>query len=280
MSSSSSYLNLAIFLLSTFFYYLAIKPTFTYDIFKDTTLTEAYNQQNFMCLGIYLLLIVVSQFIVNISIIAGKCGGSMSENMGTAGIYTFIPWILIFGITIAILIIYPGFKTAFSDVIGYYYVSSSANKILSDLLIDTKIQPLIDNSTDNKESLQTAADAIIKIFGNSSLLINQITPPQFNKYWSILNPLMKPIYQTESGETDTIKKRLFDLVVTRDNVGEIMWFLYAGIIVVSLIQLKISSSACKMSPQTMEQNYAKFVANENAAQAKADSSTSAVYTVT
>jgi hypothetical protein len=32
-----------------------------------------------------------------------------------------------------ILTIYPGFKSAFSDVIGYYWVYGSANKLITEL---------------------------------------------------------------------------------------------------------------------------------------------------
>ena len=38
---------------------------------------------------------------------------------------------------------YPGFKSAFSDVIGYFYVSSSANKLLTDLLVNKDIEKVL-----------------------------------------------------------------------------------------------------------------------------------------
>ena len=40
---------------------------------------------------------------------------------------------------LAVLIIFPGFKSAFSDVIGYYWVSYSANKLVTEILIDIGI---------------------------------------------------------------------------------------------------------------------------------------------
>ena len=49
---------------------------------------------------------------------------------------TLWPWTLIFGVLVIILSIYPGFKSAFSDVIGYFWISKSANEIMSQLLID------------------------------------------------------------------------------------------------------------------------------------------------
>jgi len=282
---ANSYLNIVTFLLTTLFYYLAIKPSLTYDILSDKTKMKEYTSSSYMYLAIYLLLVMVIQFFVNASIISSNCGGSISENIGSAGIFTFLPWTLIFGVLVLILTIYPGFKSAFSDVIGYYYVSSSANKILTELLIDKDIQKKMDSDAtltpEQKEAMQSAADTIIKICGNTSILINQIVPNNFEDYWNILRPLRKTVYQNESSpETIEMKNNLFDLVVSRDNVGESMWYLYTGILLTSIVQLKITSKGCASNPKTMEQNYQKFLDEEAAAKANEEKATSTTYTIT
>ena len=280
----NSYLNIVTFLLTTLFYYLAIKPSFTYEISIDQTKHKDYISKNYMYLAIYLLLIMVIQFIVNASIISSTCGGNITENMGAAGVFTFLPWTLIFGVLLVILTIYPGFKSAFSDVVGYYWVSSSASKLLTDLLIDQNIQNKIDSSTtstpEQKQGMQNAADAIIKIVGNTAVLINQIVPSNFEAYWNILKPLMKPAFQIDSVETTDIKTKLFDLVVSRDNVGESMWYMYTGLLLTSIVQLKITSRGCVSNPKTMEQNYKKFLADEKQSKSQQDLSTNTTYTIT
>ena len=148
---ASSSLNIVIFLLTTVFYYMALKPSLTYDKLKNGY--KEYVSNNYMYLAIYLLLVMVLQFIANASIISNNCGGSISENMGAAGVFTFIPWTLIFGVIILVLTIYPGFKSAFSDVIGYYYVSSSANKLLTDLLINRDIEKILTDSPSPKPNI-------------------------------------------------------------------------------------------------------------------------------
>ena len=281
---ASSYLNIVTFLLTTLFYYLAIKPSLTYETFTDPNKMTNYTKQNYMYLAIYLLLVMVIQFIVNASIISTTCGGSISENMGAAGVFTFLPWTLIFGVLVLVLTVYPGFKSAFSDVIGYFYVSSSANKLITELLIDKDVQKKIE--TDNtmtpekKEAMQSAADAIIKICGNTSVLINQIVPDNFNDYWKILTPLMKTQYQTDTPETLEKKNDLFELVVTRDNVGESMWYIYTGLLLTSIVQLKITTRGCASNPKTMEQNYKKFLEEEAASKAAQETATSTTYTIT
>jgi hypothetical protein len=237
-----------------------------------------------MYLAIYLLLVMVIQFMVNASIISSTCGGSVTENMGAAGVLTFLPWTLIFGVLIVILTVYPGFKSAFSDVIGYFWVSSSANKVITELLVDPKIQKKMDQDTtstpEQKEAMMTAADTIIKICGNTSVVINQIVPSNFQSYWNILTPLLKPKYQTDNPNTEKIRNELFEIVVTRDNVGESMWYMYTGLLLTSLVQLKITTRGCVSNPKTMEANYQKFKDSEQKANDQKALATSTTYTIT
>jgi hypothetical protein len=281
---ASSYLNIVTFLLTTLFYYLALKPSLTYDSLTNPIKMKEYTSNNYMYLAIYLLLVMVIQFIVNATIISTTCGGSVTENMGAAGVFTFLPWTLIFGVLVLVLTVYPGFKSAFSDVVGYFYVSSSANKLLTELLIDKDVQKKIntDNSMNEqqKEAMQSAADTIIKICGNTSILINQIVPTNFNEYWKLLTPLMKTQYQNDGPESLKKKNDLFELVVTRDNVGEAMWFMYTGLLLTSIVQLKITTRGCVSNPKTMEQNYQKFLEEESAAKSKQETATSTTYTIT
>ena len=282
---ASSYLNIVTFLLTTIFYYFVIKPGLTYETLSDQQKMTEYTKNNYMFLAIYLLLVMVIQFIVNASIISTTCGGNITENMGAAGVYTFLPWTLIFGVLAVVLTIYPGFKSAFSDVIGYFYVSSSANKLLTEILIDKDIQQKIDvdntMSEEQKKAMQSAADTIIKICGNTSILINQIVPNNFNEYWNILRPLRKKEYQNEDlPETLKKKSELFELVVSRDNVGEALWYIYTGILLTSIVQLKITTRGCVSDPKTMEKNYQKFLDEETQAKRKQQKATDTTYTIT
>jgi len=279
---TNSYLNIVTFLLTTLFYYMALKPSLPYSSFVDKNKYESYISNSYMYLAIYILLVIMIQFIVNSSIIASNCGGNITENMGAAGVMTFLPWILIFGVLVLILTIYPGFKSAFSDVVGYYYVSSTANKLITDLLVNTDIEKKMSEDTtmtpEKKASLESAADTIIKICGNTSILINQIVPSNFQEYWSILKPLMKDKYQTDSPETQKMQSDLFEIVVTRDNVGEAMWYIYTGLLLTSIVQLKITSRGCTSNTQTMEANYQKFLQQEQQTQ-QATENSSNTYTL-
>jgi len=261
---------------------MVLKPSLTLDSMTDATKFKQYESNHYIYLGVYLLLVILVQFIVNASLISSTCGGNITENMGSAGLLTLIPWTFIFGVVIMVLVIYPGFKTAFSDVIGYYFVSSSANKLLTTLLIDKDVQKQLDadtvSTTQQKQAMQKAADTIIKICGNTSVIINQIVPENFNEYWQILTPLMKTEYQKPGGSNE-LKSQLFELVVTRDNIGEALWYIYTGILITSLVQLKIATKGCTSNPETMQKNYQAYLEQQKAANAEQEKATSTVYTV-
>lgn len=280
---ANSYINIVTFILTTVFYYMALKPTLRYDDLIDAKKYEEYSKNNYLYLGIYLALVMLIQFIVNASVISTTCGGSISENIGAAGVLTFIPWTLIFGVIIIVLIMYPGFKSAFSDVIGYFYVSGPATETITELLVNRDVEKtLTGNETkEQKEALEDAADTIVKICGNTSILINQIVPDNFQDYWKILNPLKKPQYRDDNSvETKDIKQKLFDLVVTRDNIGEALWYIYTGILLTSIVQLKITTRGCNTNTATMEKNYNEFLKKEEEAKAKKEETDNTVYTIT
>jgi hypothetical protein len=231
--------------------------------------------------------------------------------MGAAGMLTFIPWCLIFGVVIIIILAFPGFKSAFSDVVGYYYVSSAANKVLTELLINTKVNSQINKATGGesvplvpalppassvastslikqqqqqggatKKDMEDAADMIIKICGNTAIIINQMVPTNFVDYWNTLKPLMKDKYQNDEFALDKKRDELFELVVTKDNVGEAMWYIYTGLLITSITQLKISTRACNTDPKVIAKNYQNYLDTQSKANKKLKQATSTVYTLT
>ena len=383
----NGYINLIVFILTTILYFYSLKPAITYE-----TVEEPPSQKG---LAIYALIVILTQFGLNVSAIIEKCGGSASQNIGVAALFTFLPWTLLFGVVIAVLIMYPGFKSAFSDVVGYFYISSTAHNLFSEMLaIKEDINSKIEGEPDSvdKPALKSTADALIKLCGNIGILINQIVPDNFKDYWTLLGPLMKPddelanqpsyknylqadsekkselnggqnkrnmkgglntkaaqiaaaaatavatassknqlstvppsstsplstssLQQSETGQPETLstatavdamgatamdvrpeqndeavsnaelknattfyRDELLKLVVTRDNVGEAIWYLYTGILVISIIQYYILSRACVSDAATMEKNYQKFLDNENDIQAQEAAAQNTTYTV-
>jgi len=278
-----SYISLLIFVLTTVIYYF-LKPSLKVDTINDETKFSSYKKTQYIYMVAYFFLIVILQFGINSAMIITKCGGDVGSNIGVSGLITFIPWILIFGIVIVSLILFPGFKSAFSNVVGYFWVASNANTILTKLLIHTDINKAIEeekNSQEKKKELQSAADTILKLCGNMSILINQIVPDNFEEYWNILHPLMKPEYQKNTPDTDTLllKQNLLDVVVRRDNVGEALWYIYTAILLISITQYNIMSKGCVKDMAAMKASQQEYAQKAQEMAAKTEKAQSTIYTI-
>lgn len=277
----SSFFSLLIFALITLVYYMLLKPKLDASVYDDPTGAQytAYSSSNNTALIIYFLFVVLTQMGVNASVMVTKCGGSLMQNIGSAFLMTLIPWIFIFGGVMVCLMMFPGFKSAFSNVIGYFAVSNSANNILSELLVNTDLNQTINAAeTDpaKKNSLKSAAEAIIKLCGNMSILINQIVPSNFVEYWAMLVPLMKEQYQNGAPE---MKQQLLDAVVTRDNIGEALWYIYTAVLLISITQYNIMSRPCNKDLATLQLSQDQYLKTEEKMTAAADKQKATVYTL-
>lgn len=215
-------------------------------------------------LGLYIAAVIVIQWAINVAGISSQCGGSLAGNMGAAALITALPWLLIFCLMVLTLMAFPHFKDVFSNVFGYFLVAGSANKLLSQLLVSPDVERQIAQaSPTDQQQMRDAAQTVVRILGNTGLLINQITPLNFDQYWQLLTPLMKP------GITAETKQELFDVVTLRDNIGEATWYCYTAVLVMALTSYYIASRGCVKSPKERQADYAKFVAEQEAERKKA-----------
>ena len=266
----SSYLSIFLFLIITIVYYIfpAVgKLPITIDILQNNQL-EAYYKSNISRLGLYFLMVVMSQFLINALFLINKCGGSSSTNVGVAALMTFVPWTLIFGVMLAVLMMYPGLKTAFSDVIGYFAVAGKANDILTSILVDTSIDDSINTSGDMndlaKGTMKKSAEAILKLCGNKSVLINQMSPENFLSMWDVMKPLMK-----DGGNIPDIQKQqadLLGLVVLKDNIGEGLWYLYTAVFLTSIISFNLATRGCRKTVDQLKASHDEYLKQEEEAQ--------------
>ena len=194
-----SFVSILLFMLVLTLYFMlpigpwGYQPYLLADIMANDTikLTEAYKRK-YVGLGLLVAVVAFVQFILNIWHLSEKCGtGINNNNLTTAALFTFVPWIMIFGIMVAILTIFPGFKSAFSDVIGYYVVAWSANDILAKLLNTNIKNHIAEVGTEDRTKVTEAAEAIMKMSGNSGILINTMNPENFPDIWDKLKNFNK-----------------------------------------------------------------------------------------
>jgi hypothetical protein len=369
--------NMGLFLLITFLFLIVLKPRPTvteiveYDknsngeqvIYGDGQ--KQYSQFGNMYLVIYFLIVVITQILFNLLTVYLNCQGKLTDNLKTIPFYTIIPWCGFFGVVIIIIKFFPGLKNVFSDVIGYFVVSLSANKIIIDLLKNDNVKEIGNNNSDRQpqqytpqqytpqqytpqqytpqqytqeqpqqytqeqsqereqprereqpplftrrkhrvkslqsetstppsietrkkakeiikeftqehpqeggrgssediEKYEVAADLIAKLYENPSILINTMVPGNFLKSWKLLIPLMKDKYKAQElqpkirndpdSEIAKIKDELFGLVVMKDNIGQAMWYMYTGIVIISFVQLNITLYGCRDPQEVLDQS--------------------------
>jgi len=191
----------------------------------------------------------------------------------------------------ALVSAFPGFKSVFSDVIGYFFVAKSANNLLSEILISTDINEAIQDPTigpERKKELEYAAEAIMKICGNKSILINQMYPDNFISIWDKMKPLMKPeMYnvgygidpKTKKLGTEPRKQQLLDLVIYRDNVGEAFWYVYTAILVSSIVYYNLDTRGCVRDVNSIKADYDEYTKEQDAIEKQEEINNSTVYTI-
>lgn len=273
MLQVNAYTNIIVFFGSVIAYFIMGKPKLQLEMLNNTETYMAYNKSCQLMLVIFFFITILIQFLINSVSIVNKCGGGIGENMGIAAMTTFLPWTFFMGLIMIALMLFPGWKSAFSDVIGYFAVAGSANNILSELLIDTRLSEQIDQVQDaigtaepgkTRKEVEEAATAIVKLLGNMSLLINQITPQNFISWWNTLQPLIKTEYKEPQNHDRLVsmQKKLLALVVTRDNIGEAFWYIYTAILLISVVQLKIATQGCVLDPAQIQSDIDKIVAGK------------------
>jgi len=261
-SSGNSFLSLlGFFIISLVYFNYGKYDKIIEDQENNTEEIEKVYSSNTMMLMVYFIAVIVIQIIFSVVYISQLCGGSASQNIGSAFVLTFIPWFFIFGAVIIVILVFPTLKSVFSNVVGYFFISGSVNTLLNELLIDVSVEEKIEKSnieTTQKEDLKRVSDMILKICGNKSIIINEFTFTNFNKMFETLTPLFKEKYKTNNEEE---KKKLFHLVCMKEYVGEFCWYFYTAILVSSLVGYNISSRGCSKSAQEMQTTYQDYLAS-------------------
>ena len=181
----NTYINFLIFITTTIIYYLFFKPTLQQSNTLNPDEVRKYTTSNYYYTFIYFMAVLVGQLITNIFTIIRKCGSSSFNNLILAVVFTLLPWTLIFGVVLFLLLIYPSMKKGFSDVIGYLVISSKAHEYINELI---RLDPSITS----------------KFSGKHEIFINILTPFNFNSYFNDLT--------TENSQNNILQKEGFHQV--------------------------------------------------------------------
>jgi len=194
---------------------------------------------------IYYFLIFGSQISIVLLATKQQCG---EYQLGTALQYGIIPWIVIFGGLVALLHVFPGWKAPFSNTFGYFVtylmgIKTVFNKILK---------------SDFKSSNIKLNKIMQDVYQDKAMLINEITPNNFEKAITELSPIMNSSVVTNNKINwgNDALKTLKKLVIVKDEVSRFIWYVLIGTLITSMSNLGIMAQPCNHSVKQMEANVA------------------------
>ena len=226
-----------------------------------------------MLTGVYLLLLIVGEFFVNLSLTNAMCG---EKQWGTAFNVTLVPWVVIFGILKLMLNIFPGWKSPFSNTFGYGVALISG---LTPLVRDI-FKAQVEGGTEGTATEGTATEgtatekALGYIYRDQSLLINEIGPEKedFGKFWDSMKGAMKEgvhkqgtAAAQDANDPNNLYNKLYSLIRLKDVTAEYIWYMLTGALVTSISYNYLVNVGCKHSAKEMinrRNAYSKMVQKE------------------
>jgi hypothetical protein len=152
------------------------------------------------------------------------------------------------------LTIFPGWLSPFSNTFGYGITHLFG---ISDVMISI-FKPKLSKADMKKENMSAMAEALDHIYSDKSLLINEITPENFNVFWEDMSPLFKDGIKNN----EDMKAKLFSFVRLKDIVAEYVWYLLSGILVTSVGYNYLVNNGCSQNAKDMKKKHDAYMANE------------------
>jgi hypothetical protein len=231
----------------TIIYFIIITLFFVffnvYNIFKTKDITNTIlASDNLIINSIYLLFLVLGTYFINVFISKAMC--SQTIQWGYVLMITLLPWIIIFVSLYFILKLFPGWISPFSNTIGYSVIG---------LLGVEKIYNSIFKTGQEASENTEVVKAIANMNSNRSKFVNQISTnvDDFNTFFDNMKELIK-----EDGNSDgTNKLKLYQLLIIKQFVGKIVWYVLAGILICSISYNLIINMTCEKSLEELQKDF-------------------------
>jgi hypothetical protein len=275
------------------FFFLAVFGAYSY---------YKYTKKGVLSGGItflFFLVLIIGEYFINLAMSKDICGFDQEK---TALIATILPWFLVLGVLKAALIVFPGWLTPFSNTFGYIFVS-----VVTDLkdVFNNILTPQFDlapesqkgtgagqsgGAGDNTGSLQDSADipadeiknkrdigrALEQIYTDQSILLNELNLDNLDRFWDSFKEsrLIRP-----SAKVDDLEK-IRTFLIMKSIVGEFVWLVLCGLLVVSISYNYILNMGCSFTPEQQKIRAQVLKEKQEEAKKKADAEKNKVMTIT
>jgi len=280
------------------FFFLAVFGAYSY--YKHTKKGVLSGGITFL----FFLVLITGEYFINLAMSKDICGFDQEK---TALIATVLPWFLVLGVLKAALVVFPGWLSPFSNTFGYIFVSVATdlkdvfNNILTpqfDLAPESQKKPSVmsggggqsGGAGDSSGSLQDSADipadeiknkrdigrALEQIYTDQSILLNELNLDNLDRFWDSFKEsrLIRPSAKVE----DLEKIRTF--LIMKSIVGEFIWLVLCGLLVVSISYNYILNMGCSFTPEQQKIRAQVLKESQEDAKKKADAEKNKVMTVT
>ena len=231
------------------------------------------------------LVLVIGEGFINLGISSGVCQGATQPY--SALVATILPWFLVLGVLKVILVVLPGWLIPFENTFGYFFVSivTDLKEVFNDILTpqyDLEQAKKIQGGgggggaeltpQEQKELLQTVKKrevgrALEQIYTDQSILLNELNNDNLDDFWKGFteSKLIKP------GKEEN-KEKIRKFIMMKSIVGEFVWLILTGFLVVSISYNYLLNIGCTYSKeqQRARQDALDKAQKEAAAKAEED----------
>jgi hypothetical protein len=244
---------------------------------------------------VFFLVLLIGEYFINLAMSKDICGFDQTK---TALWATVLPWFFVLGALKAALVVFPGWLSPFSNTFGYIFVSVATdlkdvfNNILTPQFdLDPKSavsKPQTGGGGDGGSSSSTdipkddvankrdIGRALEQIYTDQSILLNELNLDNLDRFWDSFKESRLIRSSAKVEELDKIRSFLR----MKDIVGEFVWLVLSGLLVVSISYNYILNIGCSFTPEQQKIRAQVLKEKQDAAAAAAEKEKNNVMTIT
>lgn len=230
-NASGQYTTLSV---STFVFFTSV-----YTILKTQTKTK---KQEIILFGVYILLILISQFAFSTTYISKKCTTDPTNpqyEFYPVFFHCVLPWSIIFGTIAVLLEVFPGWLMPFSNTFGYLVVRIMGVAELLNKMIKSDFYSSLSEKDNGLKKLSNAIQEIK--YKDKSLFVNLFTSKNFDENMNIYSKMFDKSNKVQFEEY-TEKFRYF--VGIKEMISKTLWYVLSGLLATMIANVNLSAWEC------------------------------------
>ena len=253
-----------------------------------------YTKQGHLSAGItflFFLVLLIGEYFINLAMSKDICGFDQDK---TALWATVLPWFLVLGALKSALVVFPGWLSPFSNTFGYIFVSvvTDLKDVFNNILtpqFDLAPKPAGGGQTGGAGSEESSADipkddvankrdigrALEQIYTDQSILLNELNLDNLDRFWDSFKESRILRASAKIEDLDKIRKFL----LMKNIVGEFVWLVLCGLLVVSISYNYILNIGCSFTPEQQKIRAQVLKEKQDAANAEAEKEKNKVMTI-